>query len=132
VLDNEGFENVILSPELTLPQARDITPCSVIVYGKIPVMTTHKCVLKTSVGCDKCSGYLIDRTGAKMFVSGIYGHRNIIYNSVPIYMADKMDTLSAFSHHFIFSDESASECEKIINAYKNGTPTSDKIRRIKQ
>ena len=132
VLDSEGFENVILSPELTLPQARDITPCSVIVYGKIPVMTTHKCVLKTSVGCDKCSGYLIDRTGAKMFVSGIYGHRNIIYNSVPIYMADKMDTLSAFSHHFIFSDESASECEKIINAYKNGTPTSDKIRRIKQ
>jgi hypothetical protein len=74
---------------------------------------------------------MVDRTGASFFVTGAYADLNVIFNSVPIYMADKIDTLSAFSHHFIFTDEKREDCEKIIEAYKKRLPTSAKIRRIK-
>jgi len=130
-LMEEGFDTVILSPELTLRQCEDMAGCSVIVYGNIPVMTTHKCIIKDTAGCHKCRVYMTDRTGASFLATGIYGHRNIIYNSVPVYMADKIDTLSDFCHHFIFSGETREQCEKIINAYKNRIPTDKKIKRIK-
>ncbi len=126
-----GVENVILSPELSLPQARDLGDCSLIVYGKFPVMTTFKCICGGYGNCTgQCKGYLTDRTGAKMFYEGVYGHHTVIYNSVPIYMADKGEAINSFSWHFIFSDEPQQECESIIEAYKRGTPTTQKIRRI--
>lgn len=128
---DEGFDTVILSPELTLKQCSDMAGCSVIVYGNIPVMTTHKCVIKDTAGCDKCKTYITDRTGASLLAMGIFGHRNIIYNSVPIYMADKIDTVSDFCNHFIFSGETKAQCEEIINAYKKRLPTDKKIKRIK-
>ena len=130
-LYNQGAESIILSPELTLPQINDLKRNSIIVYGKIPVMTTHKCVLKDTVGCEKCKGYIQDRQKASFFVEGIFGHRNIIYNSVPIYMADRMEKLKDFSHHFIFTSESKRECYDIIEAYKNGASTNKSIKRIK-
>ena len=126
-----GFSNVILSPELTLPQISDLAGTSAIVYGKIPVMTTHKCILKDTVGCEKCKGTLVDRQGAQLHVEGIFGHRNIIYNSVPIYMADRLQALKNHSWHFIFTSESQRECYEIIQAYKNGTAPNTSVKRIK-
>ena len=130
-MTKNGIENVILSPELTLAQARDFKGFSLISYGNIPAMTTHKCVLKDTVGCQKCEGYMTDRQGAKLYVHGIYGHRNLIYNSVPIYMADKAEDIINFSNHFIFSSENREECKKIIEAYKNKKAPSGTFRRIK-
>lgn len=129
-LKESGAINIILSPELTVPQCRDIGG-SLIVYGKFPVMTTHKCVIKSGEGCDKCKCYLSDRTGAKMYCEGIFGHRNIIYNATPLYMADKLPSVKEFAHHFIFSDESKAECYKIIEAYKSGKATNEKMRRVR-
>ncbi|MBQ8164015.1 MAG: U32 family peptidase, partial [Clostridia bacterium] len=118
-----GFDSVIMSPELTLRQLDDFKGESVVIYGKIPVMTTHKCILKDTVGCDRCKGYMKDRVNAEFYTEGIYAHRNVIFNSVPIYMADKPDALRDFSHHFIFTDETKDECENIIIAYKNKLAT---------
>ena len=130
-LMKNGAENVILAPELSLAQVRSFKGCSIISYGNIPAMTTHKCVLMDTVGCQKCEGYMLDRQGAKLFVHGIYGHRNLIYNSVPVYMADKQEEISDFSTHFIFSQEKREECKKIIEAYKNKKAPSGAFRRIK-
>ena len=130
-LRDEGIDTAVISPELTLPQARELAGNSIIVYGNIPVMTTHKCVIKDTAGCDRCRAYMTDRTGASFLCEGIYGHRNVIYNSVPIYMADKMDTVRDFSHHFIFTGETREQVEGIIEAYKKGMPTDRKIKRIK-
>jgi putative protease len=130
-LKEVGFEHIILSPEVSLRQGEDMVPCSMVVYGKFPVMTTQKCIIKDTAGCEKCACYLTDRTGASSYVEGIFGHRNIIYNSVPIYMADKYGEISKFSHHFIFTNENVKECENIVDAYKNKLPTDRKIRRIK-
>lgn len=130
-LEALGFEHIILSPELTLPQCRDMSGYSVIAYGHIPVMTTFKCMLKDVSMCKSCSGYITDRTGAKMYCEGIYGHHNVIYNSVPIYMADKQGDIKNHSWHFIFTDETPEDCAEIIESYKYSIPTSKKIRRIR-
>ncbi len=126
-----GLSNVILSPELTLPQITDLAGVSTIVYGKIPVMTTHKCILKDTVGCEKCKGILKDRQNAQLYAEGIFGHRNIIYNSVPIYMADRQDKLRGHSWHFIFTNEGQRECYEIIEAYKHKKEPSTSVKRIK-
>lgn len=130
-LHSLGAKSVILSPELTLPQLNDMRGNRVIAYGKIPVMTTHKCVLKDTYGCDKCKGYLQDRQNASFFVEGIFGHRNVIYNSVPIYMADRLDKIKDFSHHFIFTNETKKECFDVIEAYKKNKEPKGNVKRIK-
>ncbi len=130
-LKSLGFDRAVISPELSLAQLRDFYGQSVIVYGKLPVMTMHKCVIKDTLGCDKCKGYIKDRQGAQLFVEGVYGHRNIMYNSVPIYMADKRSDIAPYSYHFIFSDESQGQAYEIIEAYKKGLPTSSGMKRIK-
>ena len=130
-LSSLGIEDIILSPELSLPQARDMSGYSLIVYGKFPVMTTFKCLFKDKTHCKQCSGYITDRTGAKMYCDSEYGHHTIIYNSVPVYMADKIEQIKNHSWHFIFTDESAEECYEIIEAYKYGLPTDKRVRRIK-
>ena len=126
-----GMEHIIVSPELTLAQLRDFYGCGVIVYGKIPMLTTHKCFLKDSYGCDKCRGYISDRQNTSFFAQGIFGHRNVMYNSVPIYMADKDADINSYSHHFIFTDEEKQECYEIIEAYKLKKETVKGKRRIK-
>lgn len=131
-LVENGAKNVIMSPELSLAQLRDFKSYSVIAYGKIPVMTSHKCIIKDTYGCDKCKGYLTDRQGASFYTEGIFGHRCVIYNSVPIYMADKLNDIENYSKHFIFTDETREMCEKIIESYKNGRQASIRsFKRIK-
>jgi len=136
-----GFEDMILSPELTLPRIRDIGGRKlIVVYGKIPLMTVEKCIMREpSVSdCEKCEklgwGYLTDRKGMKFAVRREYKHRNIIFNSVPVYMADRRDMLTKYritAEHFIFTDESAKEADGIILSYKKGlAPSNRQVRRI--
>jgi len=119
-----GLRDVMLSPELTLPQIRDINaPKSVIAYGRLPVM-----LLTKPVSADK----LVDKTGAVFPVIKENG-RDILLNSVPIYMADKQRELDSYGvrgRHFIFTVESPAECKRVLSAYKNGEPTAKPIRRI--
>ena len=126
-----GIEHLILSPELSLAQLKDFYGYGVIAYGKIPMLTSHKCILKDTVGCEKCKGYVKDRQGAMCFTQGIYGHRNVMYNSVPVYMADRQGEISKHSYHFIFADEDRKECYEIIEAYKKQKPSTKGMRRIK-
>ncbi len=124
---------LILSPELTLPQARDIGG-SVITLGRIPLMITERCFTKESFGCDKCgSAYLTDRLGMKFPMMREYRHRNVIFNSAPTYMGDKKNELRSArieSTHFVFSSENADECLKLLSAYKNGAPLGAAHRRV--
>ena len=128
-LEKQGFENVMLSPELTLPQIRDIKgSTAVCVYGRVPLMVTEKCVGKELGGCSACKegrAVLLDRKGASFSVIKTFGHRSVIVNSVPFYMADKkaeLERYKATSQYFIFTTESAKEVDGIIEAYKKGLP----------
>ena len=138
-LEELGVSDIILSPELTLPQMRDIKGdvCSV-VYGRIPLMLLEKCMIKEvsdCATCDRNSAAIVDRRGVRFPVLREGEHRNIIYNSLPTYMADKEDELARAnitSRHFIFSTEAKDECERVISAYKKHSPppANEKIRRI--
>lgn len=138
VCEQEGFEDVILSPELTLPQLRDIGGRSLVcVYGRLPLMVTEKCVGKEISDCEACKRgktELVDRKGARFPVLNDGYHRSLIFNSVPIYMADKMRDVEGkgiIMHHYIFTIETKDEVGRVIEAYKKGTPPSVPVRRIK-
>lgn len=121
----ERYGDVMLSPELTLPQIRDIRrDKAVIVYGRIPLMT-----LENKTG----KKVLADRRGVR-FPVVLEGGREVVYNSVPVYMADKKSALEGAgitNRHFIFSVESKAEIEKILEAYKKSLPAKAEITRIK-
>ena len=122
---SEGLRDVMLSPELSLPQMRDISaPKSAIVYGRIPIM-----LLTKRLGLPS----LRDSTGAVFPVTSEAGF-DILLNSVPIYMADRQKALSdhgIIGQHFIFTTETGQECAGIIENYRIGKPPqSDKFRRI--
>ena len=139
-MESLGFEDIILSPELTLPRLRDISGRSLaVVYGRLPLMVTEKCIGKEISDCDVCQSgkaQLVDRKGMSFPVLRTFEHRSTVVNSVPIYMADRADELrrnGIIMQHFIFTVESAREASRIIEAYKNGQPYPDghAVRRIK-
>ena len=138
-LESLGVKGVILSPELTLPQMRDIKgDTSAVVYGRLPLMLLEKFVIREIDDCDSCqtnAAELVDRRGVHFPVLREWEHRNVIYNSVPIYMADKQNELeraNITSRHFIFSTESKEECKRVIEAYRRRLPPqqNEKIKRI--
>lgn len=138
-LEALGVESIMLSPELTLPQIRDIKgDTAAIVYGRIPLMLLEKCVYKEISTCQKCAqghSLLTDRKNVSFPVLREYEHRNTIYNSAPTYMADRqadLDRANITNRHFIFSIETPDEVDAIIEAHKKCLPARDgkKIRRI--
>ncbi len=128
-----GVHSVILSPELTLPQARDIGG-AVITLGRIPLMITERCFIKENFGCDSCNrAMLVDRKGMKFPIMREYGHRSVIFNSLITYMGDKSAELKGSrinSTHFVFSSENADECLRLLNSYKKGESITVSHRRI--
>ena len=136
-LEQMGIDSLILSPELTLPQARDIKgDTSLIVYGRIPLMTVEKCVIKEIANCDTCAqnaAILTDRRGVSFPVLREWEHRNVIYNSLPTSMSDRQDQLTKAgitNHHFIFSTETPGEVDEVIRLWKKGAALPYAVRRI--
>ena len=108
---------------------------SPIVYGRIPVMTLAKCVIqpgnRACVGCGgrdperhkpfACRGILTDRVGARFPVIGEADCVNAVYNAVPVWMGDRLDSLRgapAFCFHW--TDERAPEMLDVIERYQRG------------
>lgn len=146
-----GFSDLTASCELKLPAIRSLAedspvPVGVVIYGKLPVMTVEKCVIrditmgKSAPEISKCSycasheySYITDRRSARLPVTRTFRHRNVIYNSVPIYMADKTDAVlptAIGDLHYYFTDETAGEAAEIIQAYKDGTPHTKEVKRL--
>jgi putative protease len=142
VYEKLGFESVIVSPELPAKKAMHIgagIARGAVVYGKIPVMTLEKCIIRDMNGstlarekCKICDAkkftYLRDRTDTVFPVAREGGHRNVIYNSVPIYMLDK-DAQGLFAH-FVFTDEKGAEVDAVIDKAKKKAPPTGKFKRI--
>ena len=128
-----GVESLILSPELTLPQARDIGG-AVITYGRIPLMITERCFIRDSESCSACGKFsLTDRLGERFPIIREWQHRNLILNSRVTYMGDKSRELKSLglSSHLIFTTESASEIRDVKGRISRGEPLSTPdIRRV--
>ena len=133
VYEEMGIERLILSPELTLPKARDVGG-SLITYGRIPLMITERCFISENFGCDKCGkSSLTDRKGERFPMLREFPHRNVIFNSTPTYMGDRTSELRSHrieAEHLIFSTESGREIIKVLGAFAEAMPLSGGVRRV--
>ena len=132
-----GYEDIILSAELNLPQCRDLMPYArVITYGRIPLLTLEKCVGREYGSCEACKEdrlCLTDRTGAEFPILREWSHRNIVWNSLPVWTADWRSNLKDAhiqAEHFIFSTETPSDVDAVITSYENNAPLATPFRRI--
>jgi putative protease len=115
----------ILSFELALDKANAVNAAEtgIIVYGRLPLMLTRNCPVKSNIGCVKCGkkGRLTDRKGVEFPVRCSPYPCVEVLNSVPLYMADRMKEVKSDFAHFYFTDESLQQVEKIIALYQSGS-----------
>lgn len=135
-LSQLGFDAVCLSPELTLSQMKNlcrINKSEVLVYGRVALMTVKNCLVKSSLNKCGCKDgeiyYLRDRKNICFPTRCIKGECvNIIYNSAPIYMADRMNEVSKIKPHllrFDFTTETPQEISRILNDYEKGKKSNN-------
>ena len=133
-LSSMGVGRAVLSPELTLPKARDAGG-GLITYGRIPLMITERCFIGENFGCKSCGkSSLTDRKGEKFPMLREFDHRNLILNSVPTYMGDREGDLREYRiqhRHMIFTTESARQIAEVLSAAKSCQPLrTDRVRRV--
>lgn len=154
-----GLSDLILSPELTIPRMRDISAAlsdyghisatAAVIYGRLPLMLLEKCAIREIYRhkkpeavcrevCGRNAAVLKDRMGKEFPVlredspRGT-GHRNLVCNSLPTAMSDRMDEVSRAhlsGHHFIFTVEASEEVDRVIAAYREGKPLGGEVRRM--
>ena len=138
VAEAHEISSILLSPELTLPQIRDIGgDTGAIVYGRIPLMTLEKCVIREIADCKTCDRQpfvlLKDRRGVEFPVVREWEHRNVILNSLPTGMSDREEALrraGITNRHFLFSVEDRKTVEAVISAYEKQAPLPCTVRRM--
>lgn len=117
-----GAEDAELSFELNLNKIKDINrtmKCGIVAYGYLPLMTLRNCPVDASVGCDNCNSphRLKDRKGVEFFVS-CEGGQSRLYNSVPLYLADRFDELKGIDFITLYlTMEKPEQCDRIYNDY---------------
>lgn len=102
----------------------DLSDAYMNVYGKIPLMHTANCVLKTAFGCEKDKGKpfikIFDRTNTAFSVlRNCDVCSNTIFNSVPTVLLSEAQSVDFPSERFFISltDEGKNETENILNLY---------------
>ena len=116
--------DLILSPELLLAQMRDIpAKRSAIVYGRLPLMLLEK----------PCGATRLTDRMKKDFPVIPEGGRELVLNSLPIYMADKQTLLkpTGVGYHYIFTKEGPQEVKVTLSSYERSLPTKKEVRRMK-
>lgn len=156
---NNGYGDLLLSPELTQPRLRDLCAVSpraagAVVYGRLPLMLLEKCLItslyptgkikkdqplpfgkcgEACAICHKDQAAMVDRRGMTFPVLREYPHRNLVVNSLPLSMTDKgdvLDRLGITQRHYIFTVETADEVKAVIKAAREGRALPCEVRRL--
>ena len=125
-----GLKSLTLSFEQRLSRVRDQLkplPSELIVYGRLPLMITENCIYEARdgrcrKGCEAREG-IVDRKKARFPVLRAYGCRNEIFNSLPLWLADKteeLDRCGLWALRLNFVLEEPEECVRIFDAYRAG------------
>lgn len=126
-----GVEAVEASRELNLRCIEALTyrsklPIEVTGYGKVALMKIENCLIRVAKdGCLCAEGKqyaLQDRKGARMRVTRD-GCISTVYNSVPIYMADRLEELQrsgASAVKLVFTEEPPQQCLQIYREFVAG------------
>ncbi len=130
-----GAREAVVSFELGLPRAKalgDALPYGILGYGYLPLMITRNCPIRNALqqkgkGCGDCKQEfhpLTDRRGNKFMVSCQDGDGSAqLYNSVPLYLADRLPELEGFSFVTLyFTRETPEQVRRVTEAYFSGRP----------
>lgn len=127
VLKTLGFQRATLSTELNLKDIRRVIentdfPVEIICYGRLPLMLIENCIIKSHYGCAKEGGTfsLSDRKG-EVFPVLCENCKNVVLNSVPLYMADKLSDILELGAEYLrlhFTIETKEETKRVIKAYQ--------------
>ena len=117
-----GAVAAVASVELSLPQLAFAKAggCGVFAYGRQPLMLMRNCPVSAAKGCASCGGSLTDRKGVSFPVMCAGGCSELL-NSVPLYLADRLDELRDFAFLYLhFTDESPKRVAQVVEEYRNG------------
>ncbi len=130
-LQQNDVLDTMLSPELKCAQIRDCTglPTGVYAYGNLPVMTCRTCPIQAELGCTKCTHMLTDRTGRAFPVAcNKQADHVTIYNTVPIWMADKQSDLEGV-RYLLLDCTCGADPTQILDAYQQHRTTQNPMTR---
>ena len=120
-----GAQRIMTSTEISLERIKTISEATdkeveAIIYGRLPLMITENCIM-SGKKCSECQSEIKDRMGTLFPVRRTgYSCRNYIFNSRPIYIADKDYQGYGLKYGILyFTTESPTECEQILDKYKN-------------
>ncbi len=123
-----GLAQADLSAELTLAQARSVAPViprGVTAYGHLPLMSFRACPVRGADGCGACGGEtsVRDRKGVDFPLLCEGRQYSRLYNSVPVYMGDRLDQLRGLDYYTLsFTVEPPALCDRILAAFQAGSP----------
>ncbi len=114
--ESTGLNSLTASFELTLQQINALggnAKIGAIIYGKLPLMLTRNCpgVNSASKGCTECGklGYITDRKEIS-FPYKCSGGCTQIFNSVPLYMGDRLREITSTDFNImLFTTETTEE-----------------------
>jgi putative protease len=123
-----GLASLTLSFEQRLSRIRDQRkplPSEVLAYGRQTLMITENCIYqardgKCKHGCQAQQG-IVDRKKARFPVLRAYGCRNEIFNSLPLWLADRtqeLERVGAWALRLNFTLEEPETCAAVLKAYR--------------
>ena len=102
-------------------EQRDNRDSELVIYGRLPLMTSAQCVTRSVAGCKKTPGimYLKDRYDVAFPVKNACEEcYNVIYNSKPLVLfgqAEELKKMQFQSYRLSFTTEEKQEIEQILN-----------------
>lgn len=128
-----GVLSMTMSLEYGFAQAdtRQPIPWGIVAYGWMPLMIFRN----HPAGLHGQDGFLTDRMGIQFYVQR-QKEASVLYNSVPLTLADRGQQLQELAPDFItfyFTHETPAECEKVLADFAQGTtPAYDFTRGMYQ
>lgn len=122
-----GFSEFTAPAELTREELETlgIQEAECIVYGRLPVMVSAQCIIRTRYGCQKESGitWITDRYGndypVRNHCDSCY---NVIYQPDPLCLSTFMEEIKRLSPRALrlqFSVENTDEMEKVLQQFEH-------------
>lgn len=121
-----GLSDATLSFELSAAKIKHLggkIKRGILGYGYLPLMRMRACPIKKTSGCKNCpgKGKIKDRMGKEFTYLCFEKKFGTLYNSVPLYTADKdfsgIDFMTLY-----FTTESPENCKKIYEMFISKTP----------
>jgi putative protease len=120
-----GLKSATLSPEMSASRVRSISKTmdtELVVYGRIPLMYTNRCIIKDVTGLCSCDRYagISDKNGFVHPVTHDLTCRCTLWSPKKLFLAGRSrDYLAAglWGVRLVFTTENANECATIVERY---------------